>query len=154
MTRNAEVYRLVRLAAFFLLVVAFRGGSSNISQVRRKQEVFDHWYIEEWKNAGWWTVLPQCPLALCIQRRGLFDRRVANDARGFEDPGKVGYFEGRFHPPPAFFSMRSTPVNGHSNQCIYDKDGQLSQNPKFDELNNPNLYSLHMLIWEIGISLA
>lgn len=92
----------------------------------RKDEIFERWVLMEGELGPWWADvgLPKCPARLCV-RAGLWGTRVRNPSPdGFFPPGRIGYHEGRFHPG-GYFSMRSHPIAGHSNQCVYGKDGWL-----------------------------
>jgi RHS repeat-associated protein len=100
-----------------------------------RQSVFDHWVERERERENWWEKLqiPKCPARICVTRvedanGNLVATISKTDEPGFDPPRRVGYHEGRYHPG-AVFSMRSKPVSGHSNQCIYDAAGKLMREP-------------------------
>jgi len=93
-----------------------------------RQEIFDKWLEMEKGRGPWWNDLPKCPAKICIEKVGTGRNRHTQPRNpspdGFKPPGRMGYHEGRFHPG-GFWSMRSESVNGHSNQCVYDKEGNI-----------------------------
>ena len=85
-------------------------------------QLFNEWLALERSRGAWWTSLPKCPSKLCIRKDGT----AANpDPATWEKPGSPLQ---RYHPG-GVFEIRSLPVNGHGNQCIYDANGDILIGP-------------------------
>jgi RHS repeat-associated protein len=88
------------------------GGGNQYSS----KQLFDKWYELEKTRGNWWTVLPKCPKKLCLK-----DGEPVNpDDEKWKDPGKPSNAEELLHKGTDW-SLRSKPVNGHSNQCTYEE---------------------------------
>jgi hypothetical protein len=100
------------------------GGSSTPARYSY-QQIFDKWIeLEKNTGTGWYKKLPKCPAQVCI-----VDGKPQNpDDTKWDDPGKVQGAEASLHLG-AVWSMRSKPVNGHSNQCTYKEWGELEREP-------------------------
>lgn len=87
-------------------------------------QLFDEWLALERSRGAWWTSLPKCPSKLCIRKDGT----PANpDATKWKQPDSPFYLK-NYHPG-GVFEMRSIPVNGHGNQCVYDASGNILVGP-------------------------
>ena len=88
-------------------------------------QLFTEWLALERTRGAWWTSLPRCPSRLCIRKDGT----PANpDALKWKQPERGGNILQRYHPG-GVFEMRSVPVNGHGNQCVYDANGHILVGP-------------------------
>lgn len=131
-----------------------RGGTIVLPQSPSytKQQIFDEWIRLEKTRTAWWQHLPKCPCDIsCTKtrtRRVCVDYEVnvggsagsvryeyRNITESYEsicnpddslwdDPIRPSWAESSLHPG-AYYSMRSKPHWGNSNQCIYDSDGKL-----------------------------
>jgi RHS repeat-associated protein len=96
-----------------------------LSMMPSRQEIFDKWYSLEKLLGQWWTSLPKCPRKLCVSANSCKNP----DERKWKDPGPINKpLVERFHPG-AVYEMRGLPFGGHSNQCTYDKDGNVITEP-------------------------
>ena len=89
------------------------------------RQLFEEWLRLERTRGAWWTSLPRCPSKLCIRKDGT----PANpDSSKWKDPSRGGLILSHYHPG-GVFEMRSLPVDGHGNQCVYDGNGDVLIGP-------------------------
>lgn len=89
------------------------------------RQLFEEWLRLERNRGAWWTRLPRCPSKLCIKKDGT----PANpDSSKWKDPSRGGRILSKYHPG-GVFEMRSLPVDGHGNQCVYDEKGDVLIGP-------------------------
>lgn len=88
-------------------------------------EIFDEWLRLERLRGNWWSTLPKCPCSICVRKDGTAKNP---DSRKWKDPAKGGVLLRRYHPG-GVYEMRSKPVGGHGNQCVYDAGGNLLEGP-------------------------
>jgi RHS repeat-associated protein len=127
-------------------------GMSGLSRALCRQTVwnnlsdqlkFDFWYEAEIADTSWILSLSdrKCPARLTKCLVGTLSSPVSGgspvleivtkflnpDSAKWHDPALPNWRERNLHPggPSTIWSMRSKPVNGHANQCIYDDDGIL-----------------------------
>ena len=88
-------------------------------------QLFNEWLVMERSRGVWWTSLPKCPSRLCIRKDGT----AANpDPTKWKDPEKP-MMTLRIYHPGGVYEMRSLPVGGHGNQCVYDAKGSVLVGP-------------------------
>jgi len=96
------------------------------------EQTFEEWLRLERGRPDWWKDLPKCPCSLWITDSGLIPcgakRAWRPNPTDWERPGVPSIPEARLHPG-AKYSMRSKSVDGHSNQCTYDENGNLFTEP-------------------------
>ena len=88
-------------------------------------QVLNEWLELERSRGAWWTVLHKCPSKLCIRKNG---KPVNPDVSKWKDPKKDPWFLNDYHPG-GVYEMRSLPVDGHGNQCVYDGSGSIFIGP-------------------------
>jgi hypothetical protein len=128
---------------------AHLGGSRLRSCQRRNwrelsdERKFNIWYREEMSDTSWISNLSdrKCPAQITKCSVGritspvnggspvleIVPRFLNPDPSKWYDPALPNWRERNLHPggPSTIWSMRSKPVAGHANQCIYDDDGAL-----------------------------
>lgn len=82
---------------------------------RALKRKFDKWFNDN-KDLSWLNELPDCP---CTIGAGRKSGDTADEKWESLTDSLWGYHEG------ASLCMRSKPVEGHANQCCYDKCGKL-----------------------------
>ena len=70
-------------------------------------------------------MLPKCPKMLCFSKTGT---PINPNPRIWKMPTTGGFFLSHYHPG-AVYEMRSIPLRGHGNQCVYDSLGTLMSGP-------------------------
>ncbi len=113
---------------------------------QRAQREYDAWVQKEIAKGPWWLTLPKCPCQLEAVYKTTYygwgacgvggggsytylDGYKNPDDKIWKDPKAPRQQEESLHPGAAY-SMRSIPdADGHSNQCIYDKNGKLVTTP-------------------------
>lgn len=108
-----------------------RGRRRNGGPKASAKELFEKWLKENGEDRNWWKRLPKCPERVCSKSCGSGRNRTTcyfvpgpDGNRDWGRISKTGYHEKRFHPGSCI-SMRSKAINGNSNQCTYDCDGNL-----------------------------
>lgn len=100
-------------------------GSTWFGNEYSDKQIFLEWLRLERTRGAWWSELPQCPSKLCIRKNG----KPANpDSLKWKDPSRGGSILAKYHPG-GVYEMRSLPVNGHGNQCVYDGEGNILTGP-------------------------
>ena len=97
-------------------------GRTHVIKTFSKRQIFNEWLRLERARAltAWWKVLPKCPCTICTHP----EHDGNPDPTKWNNRARPGWAEASLHPG-AYYSMRSKTINGHSNQCIYDKNGDL-----------------------------